>query len=78
VNPSCWRVVTEQQKALAKQLARGRIFATGKAFTPFARADRINDSLDAFELLRGRNASPGQVEAQGCFLARAQTTAHAA
>src|SRR5687768_8705615 len=33
------RVETEEQKALARQLARGRVFATGRAFTPFARAN---------------------------------------
>ena len=46
------RVVTKQQKALAKQLARGRIFATGKAFTPFARAKVYNSLL---ELARDTN-----------------------
>src|SRR5829696_5117738 len=33
------KVETEEQKALARQLARGRVFATGQAFTPFARAN---------------------------------------
>jgi hypothetical protein len=33
------KVETEEQKALARQLARGRVFATGRAFTPFARAN---------------------------------------
>jgi hypothetical protein len=32
------KVVTEEQKAVARQLARGRVFATGKAFTPYTRA----------------------------------------
>ena len=31
------KVETEEQKALARQLARGRVFATGRAFMPFAR-----------------------------------------
>ncbi len=31
------KVETEEHKALARQLARGRVFATGRAFTPFAR-----------------------------------------
>jgi len=31
------RVETDEQKALARQLARGRVFARGRAFTPFAR-----------------------------------------
>ena len=33
------KVETEEQKALARQLARGRVFTTGRAFTPFARAN---------------------------------------
>src|SRR5829696_4866454 len=33
------RVETEEQRAIARQLARGRVFATGRAFTPFARAN---------------------------------------
>ena len=32
------RVETEEQKAVARQLAPGRVFASGRAFTPFARA----------------------------------------
>ena len=31
------RVETEEQKAVARQLAPGRVFASGRAFTPFAR-----------------------------------------
>jgi hypothetical protein len=33
------KIETEEHKALARQLARGRVFATGRAFTPFARAN---------------------------------------
>jgi hypothetical protein len=32
------RLETEEQKAVARQLAPGRVFASGRAFTPFARA----------------------------------------
>jgi hypothetical protein len=39
MNMRVLRVETEEQKALARQLARGRVFATGLAFTPFARAN---------------------------------------
>jgi len=39
MNMRVLRVETEEQKALARQLARGRVFATGRAFTPFARAN---------------------------------------
>lgn len=31
------KVETEEQKALARQMTRGRVFATGRAFMPFAR-----------------------------------------
>src|SRR3954447_12592955 len=31
------RLETEEQKAVARQLAPGRVFASGRAFTPFAR-----------------------------------------
>ncbi len=39
MNMRVLRVETEEHKALARQLARGRVFATGRAFTPFARAN---------------------------------------
>ena len=32
------KVETEEQKAVARQLSPGRVFASGRAFTPFARA----------------------------------------
>src|SRR5829696_7503888 len=39
MNMRVLRVETEEQKALARQLAPGRVFASGRAFTPFARAN---------------------------------------
>ena len=36
------RIITEEQRALAKQLPRGRIFSSGRAFAPFARANIYN------------------------------------
>src|SRR5215210_327924 len=39
MNMRVLKVETEEQKALARQLAPGRVFATGRAFTPFARAN---------------------------------------
>ena len=42
------RIITEEQRALAKQLPRGRIFSNGRAFAPFARA-KIYNSLLALE-----------------------------
>ena len=32
------KIETDEQKAVARQLAPGRVFASGRAFTPFARA----------------------------------------
>ncbi len=39
MNMRVLRVKTEEQSALARQLARGRVFASGRAFTPFVRAN---------------------------------------
>jgi hypothetical protein len=39
MNMRVLKVETEEHKALARQLARGRVFATGRTFTPFARAN---------------------------------------
>jgi hypothetical protein len=39
MNMRLLRVETEEQRAIARQLARGRVFASGRAFTPFARAN---------------------------------------
>src|SRR5215211_7108346 len=38
MNMRVLKVETEAQKAVARQLAPGRVFASGRAFTPFARA----------------------------------------
>src|SRR5215204_3233683 len=39
MNMRVLKVETEEHKALARQLAPGRVFASGRAFTPFARAN---------------------------------------
>src|SRR4051812_6746092 len=39
MNMRVLKVETEDHKALARQLAPGRVFASGRAFTPFARAN---------------------------------------
>ena len=41
------RVETEEQKAVARQLAPGRVFASGRAFTPFARASGVQPARRA-------------------------------
>ena len=41
------RVETEEQKAVARQLAPGRVFASGRAFTPFARASGVQPTRRA-------------------------------
>ena len=40
------RVETEEQKAVARQLAPGRVFASGRAFTPFARARVFSELVE--------------------------------
>src|SRR3954465_15556414 len=39
MNMRVLQVETEEQKDVARQLARGRVFATGRAFMPFVRAN---------------------------------------
>src|SRR4051794_17153459 len=46
------RVETEEQKAVARQLAPGRVFASGRAFTPFARGTVFSKLV---ELAKGSN-----------------------
>jgi hypothetical protein len=46
MNMRVLKVETEEHKALARQLARGRVFATGRAFTPFARASLYNKLVE--------------------------------
>jgi hypothetical protein len=40
------RIKTDEERALALQLARGRVFATGKAFTPYTRASVFSKLLE--------------------------------
>ena len=46
------KVETAEQKEVARQLAPGRVFASGRAFTPFARASVFSKLV---ELARGAN-----------------------
>src|SRR3954452_2020345 len=48
------RVETEEQKAVARQLAPGRVFASGRAFTPFARAAVFSQLVE----LAGDSSNP--------------------
>ena len=48
------RVETEEQKAVARQLAPGRVFASGRAFTPFARATVFSQLVE----LAGDSSDP--------------------
>ena len=48
------RVETEEQKAVARQLAPGRVFASGRAFTPFARARVFSQLVE----LAGDSSNP--------------------
>ena len=47
-----FKVETDEQKAVAHQLAPGRVFSSGRAFTPFARASVFSKLV---ELARGGN-----------------------
>ena len=40
------KVVTDEQKAMARQLPQGRVFATGKALTPYTRPVLFTKLLD--------------------------------
>src|SRR5688500_2649887 len=46
------KVETDEQKEVARELAPGRVFASGRAFTPFARASVFSKLV---ELARGGN-----------------------
>ena len=68
-------VVTEQQRAIAKQLARGRIFSSGRAFAPFARAKVYQQLL---ELEREATHGPSADEAIGAEASMAAAMSPAA
>ena len=53
------RVETEEQKAVARQLAPGRVFASGRAFTPFARARGRSKGALAFRPVRAGQSPTG-------------------
>src|SRR3954468_22198808 len=50
MNMRVLRIATEEQKGVAGQLARGRVFASGRAFTPYVRASLYGQLV---ELSRG-------------------------
>ena len=55
------RVETEEQKAVARQLAPGRVFASGRAFTPFARATVFSQLVE----LAGGTSDPSNRSTSG-------------
>src|SRR5215218_2621290 len=64
------KIKTDEQKAVARQLAPGRVFASGRAFTPFARAtvfsqlvELAGDSSDPSN--RSTSGKPGAVASNG-------------
>ncbi len=63
MNMRVLRVKTEEQKALARQLARGRVFATGRAFTPFARANLYSKLVEVAGGATGLTAVKASAEA---------------
>ncbi len=55
------RIETEEQKAVARQLAPGRVFASGRAFTPFARATVFSQLVE----LAGGTSDPSNRSTSG-------------
>ena len=51
------KVETDEQKAVARQLSPGRVFANGRAFTPFARATVFSKLVELAQASNG-DASP--------------------
>jgi hypothetical protein len=56
------KVETDEQKEVARQLAPGRVFASGRAFTPFARASVFTKLV---ELARGGNGHGSDAPSTG-------------
>ncbi len=60
MNMRVLKVETEEQKAVARQLPPGRVFASGRAFTPFARANVFSQLVELAHGVDG-HASDGPV-----------------
>jgi len=56
------QIETDEQKAVARQLAPGRVFASGRAFTPFARATVFSKLV---ELAGGVGTEASETAASG-------------
>src|SRR5688572_12764919 len=54
------QVVTEEQKAVARQLQPGRVFENGRAFTPFARREVFSKLVEFL----GADASTGSTASE--------------
>ena len=63
MNMRVLRVETEEHRAIARQLARGRVFASGRAFTPFARANLYSKLVELAGEEKGFTAVQASAEA---------------
>jgi hypothetical protein len=63
MNMRVLRVETEEQRDLARQLAPGRVFASGRAFTPFARANLYSKLVELAGDATGLTAVQARAEA---------------
>src|SRR5215211_6247036 len=57
------KVETEEQRAIARQLAPGRVFATGRAFMPFVRANLYSKLVELAGGATGLTAVQASAEA---------------
>src|SRR5215210_1782180 len=64
MNMRVLKIETEEQKALARQLAPGPVFASGRAFTPFARANLYSKLVELAGGATGLAAVKASTEAK--------------
>jgi hypothetical protein len=65
------KVETDEQKEVARQLAPGRVFASGRAFTPFARASVFSKLVEL-----ARDANGHGTDAPSTAIAAGESAAH--
>ena len=70
------RIITEQQRAIAKQLARGRIFSSGRAFAPFARAKVYEQLLELEREATHGPSADGAIGAEASMAAAMSSAAN--
>jgi hypothetical protein len=75
MNMQVLKLATEEQKVLARQLAPGRVFASGRAFTPFARNAVFGKLV---ELAHGANGQASGAPSGGEQASASTLNGHAA